>query len=62
MNETTYDCPTCRRRRLFEQPECVDGHGDACPEWLCTACGTALFADLAPWLDVDVRTVTYRVA
>ncbi|MCZ2838897.1 hypothetical protein [Modestobacter sp. VKM Ac-2985] len=29
----------------FEQPECVDGHtqdGGACPEWACTACGTAL--------------------
>ena len=38
-------CPTCGEDADFEQPGCLDGHtedGGACPEWACTACGTAL--------------------
>ena len=40
-----FDCPTCAEETVFEQPPCQDGHtadGAECPEWVCTACGTAL--------------------
>jgi hypothetical protein len=38
-------CAGCAEEREFEQPPCVDGH-DApgeCPEWICVACGYAIF-------------------
>jgi hypothetical protein len=47
VTETTYDCPTCRKRQPFEQPPCKDGHGEACPEWTCVVCGVALWVDLS---------------
>lgn len=43
--ECELDCPTCGDIRVFEQPPCRDGHGQDCPEWACTACGTALLLD-----------------
>ena len=61
MSETTYNCPTCRRRRRFEQPPCREGHGSNCPEWVCTFCGTALFTDLELVLGAGRRHTT-RVA
>lgn len=43
---TTLDlpCDVCARVRVFAQPVCVDerAHGADCPEWACTACGTAV--------------------
>lgn len=35
-------CDTCAAVVPFEQPRCLDGHDDGCPEWLCTACGDAI--------------------
>jgi hypothetical protein len=35
-------CATCEAEALFEQPECGDGHGVDCPEWVCAQCGDAL--------------------
>ncbi|WP_051114150.1 hypothetical protein [Actinopolymorpha alba] len=58
--ESTFECPSCRRLQLFEQPPCDDGHKAECPEWVCIVCGTALFVDVT--LDVDVQVVTTRVA
>ncbi|TNM69458.1 hypothetical protein FHN55_03920 [Streptomyces sp. NP160] len=44
------DCPWCSGPRPFEVPPCADGHGEACPERVCTACSGALLlgADPAP--------------
>jgi hypothetical protein len=41
-------CATCRAEEMFEQPECLDGHGDDCPELLCVACGNAVLVGLCP--------------
>ena len=38
-------CPSCDMEREFEQPPCVDGHGQDCPEWLCVECGLAMVAE-----------------
>ncbi|MEJ3745287.1 hypothetical protein WEI85_18585 [Actinomycetes bacterium KLBMP 9797] len=43
-------CATCEAEMLFEAPPCADGHGDDCPELLCTGCGTAIL--LAPVIEV----------
>lgn len=43
-------CATCAGERLFEQPPCQDGH-EACPEWACLECGSAIligFAEVRP--------------
>jgi hypothetical protein len=53
--ETTYDCPTCRKRQVFEQPPCSDGHGPDCPEWFCSVCGTALWVGLTVDAAVEVE-------
>jgi hypothetical protein len=39
-------CPGCRDDRVFEQPDCVDGHDD-CPDWACMECGFALVTGFA---------------
>ena len=44
----TLDCPDCGDVRAFVQPPCADGHGEACPEWCCTDCGAAVFAEVCP--------------
>ncbi|PWJ52714.1 hypothetical protein SAMN06264364_11886 [Quadrisphaera granulorum] len=36
------DCPWCAQRREFEVPPCSDGHGELCPELVCTTCSGAL--------------------
>lgn len=41
-------CDTCGTEMLFEVPPCVDGHGDDCPELVCTGCGSALLMLTAP--------------
>lgn len=49
-------CAACGDERPFEQPPCVDGHGDLCPELACVECGAAiLLAPLVPW-PVERRT------
>jgi hypothetical protein len=35
-------CPICRQESLFETPPCADGHGEDCPERLCTDCGAVV--------------------
>jgi hypothetical protein len=53
MAEIIRHCPDCGWDRSFAQhhvvpgwcPEAPDGH---CPEWFCTACGTALLIGAAP--------------
>jgi ribosomal protein S27AE len=42
------DCPQCGPEVLFEQVTCVDGHGEACPERVCTECGTVLLVAPEP--------------
>ena len=41
-------CATCLAETMFEQPECPDGHGADCPEWVCVTCGDALLLGYAP--------------
>lgn len=38
-------CDHCVTVRAFEQPPCQEPHEPTCPEWVCTACGTALLVD-----------------
>ena len=40
-------CATCRADGAFEQPECLDGHGRDCPEWVCVTCGDAFVVGFA---------------
>jgi hypothetical protein len=47
MAQTVWHCPDCDGYRLFEQQHdqsggCPDSPDGECPEWSCTACGTAL--------------------
>ena len=35
-------CSCCAATREFLALECVDGHGEACPEHACNVCGVAL--------------------
>jgi hypothetical protein len=50
-----HHCSACGTERPFEQPPCLDGHGDDCPEWACVDCGGALLIGLPPidawWYD-----------
>jgi hypothetical protein len=50
-----HHCSACGTERPFEQPPCLDGHGDDCPEWACVDCGEALLIGLPPidawWYD-----------
>lgn len=41
-------CATCVAETMFEQPECRDGHGADCPEWVCVTCGEALLLGYPP--------------
>jgi hypothetical protein len=43
-------CATCLADTLFERPPCIDGHEDDCPDWACTACGTAVATSPVPAL------------
>ena len=52
-----HHCSACGTERPFEQPPCLDGHGDNCPEWACVECGGALLLGLPPidaWLYDDL--------
>lgn len=53
MIDVSLDCPGCGSAREFVQVHagtgrCPDGNGGPCPEWFCSACGTALLLRLAP--------------
>jgi hypothetical protein len=41
-----FHCDTCGGTRVFEQPQCQDGHGTDCPEWCCAVCGDAVLISL----------------
>ncbi len=53
MKETTYDCPTCHCRQQFELLLVDESPGTESPEWICTMCGTALFAELTGEVGFD---------
>jgi hypothetical protein len=44
---TELRCPECHDVQVFEQPPCAEDHNGDCPEWVCTFCGTAVFAGVA---------------
>ena len=44
MERAEWLCPICGDVRSFEQPPCIDGHGADCPDYICTKCGSAVFA------------------
>lgn len=44
----TRDCVTCGRTMPFELVDCVDGHGEDCPDRVCVGCGTVLVVGPAP--------------
>lgn len=48
-------CPTCARERVAEQPPCLDGHGDDCPDRACVECGTALLLDAPLFATLPAR-------
>lgn len=54
-------CSTCRQRRGFEQPPCVDGHGGECPERTCVHCGSAIIVGLGAEI-ADPTEVISRAA
>jgi hypothetical protein len=54
MTDDLRDCPGCGSERPFilRHPEpgcCPDSADGWCPEWFCTACGTALLAGVLPF-------------
>lgn len=44
----TLDCLTCGSPMPFEPVDCVDGHGDDCPDRVCVACGFVVVVGPAP--------------
>jgi hypothetical protein len=52
----TRHCSACDAERRFEQPPCVDGHDEECPEWACVDCGMAILIGDAPETPVIVRS------
>ena len=53
MTEIVRDCPCCGSPREFSQihlgsGRCPDSRDGCCPEWFCTACGTAVLVGLTP--------------
>ena len=55
-------CTTCRGDVSFEQPECADGHGSDCPEWVCLECGDALLVAFGGSQRVALAHLTSHVA
>lgn len=37
-----HECPVCGVALPHELVECVDGHGEDCPDRVCTGCGGVL--------------------
>ncbi|MEJ5913196.1 hypothetical protein [Pseudokineococcus sp. 1T1Z-3] len=44
------DCAVCGRDVPHELVECLDGHGEDCPDRVCTDCGSVLVVGSAPLL------------
>ncbi len=42
------DCSTCGTAMPFELLECLDGHGEDCPDLVCTGCGYVVVVGPAP--------------
>lgn len=42
-------CTDCAAEQVFAALECLDGHGQECPERACTVCGAAVV--LGVWID-----------
>ena len=42
------DCAVCGTAVPHELVECVDGHGEDCPDVVCTACGTVAVTARSP--------------
>jgi hypothetical protein len=55
-------CTTCRGDVSFEQPDCLEGHGSECPEWVCVECGDAVFMGFAGPERVAMAHPTSHVA
>jgi hypothetical protein len=43
-----FDCTACGRPMPFEAVDCMDGHGEDCPDRVCVRCGLVLVAGPAP--------------
>lgn len=54
--ELLIDCPVCGQAGPAEMPPCLDDHGAACPDRICSRCGTGLFID--PYLLVPMRDLS----
>jgi hypothetical protein len=48
MHQVLLYCAECGQERAFEEPPCVDGHGDDCPERACVECGFAVLVGIIP--------------
>lgn len=53
MTDIVRDCPCCGSAREFSQihggpGRCPDSGDGSCPEWFCTACGTAVLVGVLP--------------
>ncbi|MEH1011621.1 hypothetical protein V6U90_00610 [Micromonospora sp. CPCC 206060] len=48
MGDRELYCDGCDADMPFEMPPCQDGHGDDCPELVCTGCGAALLIATFP--------------
>lgn len=64
MTDIVRDCPGCGSAREFSQIHggsggCPDSRDGCCPEWFCTACGTAVLVAVPPARD---RTAAARSA
>ena len=55
-------CTTCRGDVAFEQPECLDGHGGDCAEWVCVQCAEAFVVGFAVLERIAASHPTSHVA
>ena len=55
-------CATCRGDVSFEQPECLDGHGGDCDEWVCVRCSEAFVVGFAVAERIAASRATSHVA
>jgi hypothetical protein len=61
VNESPRHCPDCRCEQIFSQPhpgagDCPDSPDGDCPEWYCTACGTAFLIAALPAVSSPAST------
>ncbi len=41
-------CGICEQEEFFEVPPCADGHGEDCPDLVCTGCGSVITVAVVP--------------